>query len=143
MERLLPSLAPRDIPTNVKTILEKGVVELGPYLLLRSEVERLDGLPEPNPDATGVEAFLNHVHPHQPDWDAVACAEGAMTALDVLRRRLLEYANSGPVRLVLTVGFHEFPSSSLRFYRRRDGETWILDDLEAYETEAILVEDLW
>jgi hypothetical protein len=46
------------------------------------------------------------------------------------------------VRVVLSVGFDEYPSSSLRFYRRRQGECWIVDDLEAYESEGILVEDI-
>jgi hypothetical protein len=142
MARLVPTLKPRPIPADVEAALGGGVVELGPYLLLRSEAERVRRPPEPSPDATGVEAFLNHVHPDNPGWGPVECAEAAMTALDVLREAVLGYGRSGPVRVVLSVGFHDIPSSSLRFYRRRPDEHWIVDDLESYESEAILVEDI-
>jgi hypothetical protein len=142
MERLLPTLQPRDVPAEVRAALEDGVVEVGPYLFLRSEARRLDGTPDPNPDATGVEVFHNHVHPDEAGWDAIACAEAGMTALGLLRGKLIAYKRSGPVQVVLSVGFHEYPSSSLRFYRRRPGERWIVDDLETYKSEAILVEDI-
>ncbi len=142
MDGLLPTLKPRDVPADVRAVLESWVVELGPFLLLRSEAVRLQGPPDPNPDATGVEAFLNHVHPDEPGWGIVECAEAAMTALDLLREQIMQYATSGPVRVVLSVGFHELPSSSLRFYRRRPDEQWIVDDIEEYKSEAMLVEDL-
>lgn len=135
-------MGPRSLPADVGAALSSGVTELGPYLLLRCEAERLTAPPDPVPDATSVEALLNHVHPDQDAWTVQECAEAAMTALDVLRQKIVGYPSSGPVQVVLSVGFHEIPGSSLRFYRRRQGETWITDDLESYETEAILVEDI-
>jgi hypothetical protein len=142
IEPLLPTLHPRDVQAEVRAVLQNGVTEVGPYLLLRSEATLLDRTPDPNPDATSVEAFHNHVHPAEPGRDAVACAEAGVTALDLLREKVIGYAMSGPVRVVLSVGFHEYPSSSLRFYRRRQGERWVVDDLEAYKSEVILVEDI-
>lgn len=142
LEDLLPGLHQRAVPADVEAVLTAGVAELGPYLLLRTEAERLREPPSPDPDATGVEASANHVHPDRPGWGVVECAEAGITALELVRSRILAYANSGPVRIVLSVGFHEIPSSSLRFHRRRPGENWIVDDLERYETEGILVEDI-
>jgi hypothetical protein len=142
MESLLPTLKPRAMPGGVEAALSGGVVEFGPYLLLSSEAERLETPPSPSPDATGVEAFLSHIHPDESGWSALECAETAIVALDRLREAIVGYAGSGPVRIVVSVGFHDIPSSSLRFYRRRSGESWITDDLDSYETETILVEDI-
>lgn len=142
MEELLPTLKQRDVPAEVEAVLNGGIVELGPYLLLRSEAERREEPPPPDPDETGVEARLNHVHPDKPGWGAIECAEAAMTALALLRTKILDYPRSGMVQVVLSVGFHDIPSSSLRFYRRRTGQRWVVDDLDSYRSEAILVEDI-
>jgi hypothetical protein len=142
MEKLLPTLRPRPIPADVETDLRMGIAELGPYLLLRSEADRLGSPPQPMPDATGAEAFFNHVHPNGPGWSLQECAEAGMAAFDLLRSVIIDYEQSGPVQLTLGVGYHEIPSSTLRFYRRRPGEIWLTEDLEKYETEAILVEDI-
>ena len=147
MERLLPTLMPRPVPEEVEAALRSGIAEWGPLLLLRCEAERLtaprvDNLLRALQDATGVEAFLNHVHPDQTGWEPEQCAEAAMTALDILREQIIGYALSGPVQVVLSVGFHEIPSSSLRFYRRRPGEPWLDENLDADADEGLLIEDI-
>jgi hypothetical protein len=142
METMLSTLAPGPVPSRIEAELRMGVAELGQYLLFRSEVEQRKAPPDPIPDATGVEASLNDLNVGEQGWGVRKCAQAGLTALDLLRQAIIEYPSSGPVQVVLGVGFHEIPSCTLRFYRRRVGETWIVDDLEGYETEAILVEDI-
>lgn len=78
----------------------------------------------------------------QTGWRLQECAEAGVTSLNLIRQEIIKYSASVPVQLVLAVGFHEIPSCTIRFYRRRAGEIWLTDDLEGYQTEAILVEDI-
>ncbi|MGH9120404.1 MAG: hypothetical protein ACRDYC_00425 [Acidimicrobiales bacterium] len=136
-------MTPLPLDDVLDRILRRGVTDLGGYLLLHYVADRLAGPPDPAPDMTGAEAYLNHVHPVPPGGgDVEECAGMAITALHLLRQQILGCEEAGQVRVVLSVGYHDIPSSSLRFYRRRPGEQWIVDDLESYETEAILVEDI-
>jgi hypothetical protein len=115
------------------------VTESDQYLILHREVDALETRTlDQFSDATGVEAFFNHLHIDPDGWRLQECAEAGLTSLNLLRQEIIKYPASGPLQLVLAVGFHEIPRCTLRFYRHRAGEIWLTDDLEGYETEAIL-----
>jgi hypothetical protein len=88
-------------------------------------------------DETGFEAFVNHVHIE--DVLPGATPSEALVAQAVLFARCLarDLSDASPgeaFEFVLAVG----DSYTVRFNKSRPGQSWLADDIEGYEQEAIL-----
>ena len=86
----------------------------------------------------GFEAFINHVHLDDelelPAADPMVLVQAGRYATELADR--LERAYPGEV-FVLIIGLGD--SCTVRFHKLRPGESWIADDLEGYENEAMMV----
>ena len=135
---LWESTSSRLVPA-LHALLSAGFVEHDGCVFLAA---RSHPLPPDGPlDATGREAFVNHVHIDD------QLAQGGRR--DVARQGWL-YAHAlvgelgrvfpeAAFEVVLAIG----DSATVRFYRRRAHEPpWISADLESYEREAVLVLDV-
>jgi len=83
-------------------------------------------------DRTGYECFVNHVH-FQTGRDKQALEE-VFDYASAIRKALLS-SSDGSFEIILSVADG---GSILRFHKCRPGETWLSEDLESYEQEAIL-----
>jgi len=87
-------------------------------------------------DKTGLEAFVNHIHVEDEPPDAEAAEVRRQAALYVgrLRDELRRAYPTLAFVVVMAIG----DSTLVRFHRDRPGQGWLADDLEGYETEAVL-----
>jgi hypothetical protein len=95
------------------------------------------------PDKTGFECFINHDHlPFTGTNESlISCLEYAA----VLQRALMPLTQDRRFRVMVSLSENdEFPKSActVRFHQIRPGEDSMSDDLEGYESEAILVFDV-
>jgi hypothetical protein len=95
------------------------------------------------PDKTGFECFINHVHlPFDGTTETlISCLEYAATLQDAL----MLLTQDRQFRVIVSLSEDdEFPKSActVRFHQIRPGENWIVEDLEGYKSEAILVFDV-
>jgi hypothetical protein len=93
-------------------------------------------------DMTGYECAVNAIHLE--DYlekgmarEAPALAATAVKCVDWLAERLRRFS-SEPFRIIVSV---DRRNCTLRFHKVRDGESWLADDIEAYE-EAIAASDV-
>jgi hypothetical protein len=143
MTQLLPTLPKVGLTPDVESTVRSGFVERDGCLLLLELADSVPGGPGSFPDLTGYEAVVNQIHLH--DFSAVGLetsAASGVLAVEVLGEQIEAYAGAGPVQIALSVGFHDIPSVVIRFYRRRPGEMYLSDDLNAYESEALLIRDV-
>jgi hypothetical protein len=85
------------------------------------------------PDKTGYEAFVNHIH-----FPFDGTQESLLRCLSftrAIRRALTSIAGGRRFEIVVSVS----DEGTVRFYEIRPGEIWIVDDLESYTEEAILL----
>lgn len=78
-------------------------------------------------DLTGVECFVNHLH-----FQSLA---RALTTAEKIRRTL-EESFSGAFQIIVAGRSGDF---TVRFHKKRAGESWLSEDLEGYEEEAVLL----
>jgi hypothetical protein len=69
--------------------------------------------------------------------EAPALAATAAKCTDWLAERLHKFS-AEPFRIIVSI---ERRHSTMRFHKRRDGETWLADDIESY-AEAIAISDI-
>jgi hypothetical protein len=81
-------------------------------------------------DATGYEAFVNHVH-----VDDYVQDRGLWLAVSILYAARIKAKDP---RLVVIISIDE-QSCTVRFHRMRVGEEWLSGDLEGYADEGIMV----
>ncbi len=112
--------------------------------LLASEYERNKHVKVADfPDKTGFENFINHVHlPFAGTNDSlISCLEYAAT----LQAALMPLTHERQFRVIVSLS-DDAPSArfacTVRFHQIRPGESWISENLEGYESEAILVFDV-
>ena len=138
-----PSIgAPADgieLDPRLAAILADGFLELGDCVVLAHEAGSVAAAPiDSYPDATGFEAFINHMHLEDelelPAADPTVLAQAGRYATELADR--LERAFPGET-FVLIIGLGD--SCTVRFHKLRSGESWIADDLEGYENEAVMV----
>jgi hypothetical protein len=95
------------------------------------------------PDKTGFEHFINHVH-----FPFTQTKESLLSSLgyaESLRKSLLPLAEDRRLRVFLSISQDDRSpkfTCTVSFYTIRQGEILITDDLEEYESEAILVFDV-
>lgn len=113
-------------------------------VLLKDEFERnrhvkVSGLP----DKTGFECFLNHVH-----FCFTGTRESFVSCLGyaaALQEALMPLAQSRRFRVIVGISEDDCSPSfncTVRFHQIRPGEVWLSEDLEGYESEAILFFDV-
>ena len=95
-------------------------------------------------DLTGYEATANSTHVEALGGSP---AKGFLTpllgTLDHLVKELVAAELSSGVRVIgLLNQDSEFPSATCRFHRRRADETWLKEDIDSYEDEAVFIFDL-
>jgi hypothetical protein len=94
-------------------------------------------------DETAFECFVNHIHlPFDGTGKTLTrCLEYAVT----LENALIPLTTDRRFRVIVSLSDDgEFPKSActVRFHQIRTGQNWILEDLEEYESDAILVFDV-
>ena len=88
------------------------------------------------PDKTGFECFINQDHFtfDRTRNSLKSCLERAA----VLQQGLLSFAKSRRFRMIVSIS-DEDPDCNIRFHQVRSGESWLSNDLEGYNSEAVLV----
>jgi len=87
------------------------------------------------PDRTGFECFVNHIHIRDflETSDAPECLRQGLRWAEHLRGKL---EGHGKFNIIVSC---DDTDCSVRFHRVRPGESWLLDDLEGYRAESVLV----
>jgi hypothetical protein len=86
-------------------------------------------------DRTGLECFVNHIHigDFLETSDVIECLRQGLRWASGLRGKLQEHG-----RFNVMVSCDD-TRCSVRFHRVRPGESWMMDDLESYRAESVLV----
>jgi len=87
------------------------------------------------PDRTGFECFVNHIHTGDflQTSDVIERLRQALIWAVTLRRKL---EGHGKFNIIVAC---DDADCSVRFHRVRPGESWLVDDLESYTAESVLV----
>ena len=116
---------PKSLIPELKKILAAGFVQKNGCLLLASNANRSFG--GKSKDRIGYECFVNHIH------------------ADNFPQAWL-YANKLAKRLSLSrvceckvIVSYDGKDATVRFHKIRPGQSWLLEDLESYQEEAIAV----
>jgi uroporphyrinogen-III synthase len=126
MQRLLKRTgSPKRLAPKLKGILDAGLVERDECLLLASEAARSFG--RELMDALGYECFANHIH--------IADFEQAWLYANELTKML---SRSRFGKCAVLVSF-DGKDATVRFHRIRPGQSWLSENLEGYQEEAIAV----
>lgn len=132
--------APKELHPELARMLAGGFAEVGHAIVLSccTEAGRTVSV-EDCQDFTGYEALVNHIHIEDALLDAGPdeLLRQGLAFVSALDRTLRVAYPDHPFQIVFGVG----DSYTVRFYRRRPGEDWLVDDLESYE-EALLVVDI-
>jgi hypothetical protein len=85
------------------------------------------------PDSTGSESFVNHFH--LPFDDTRESLLLCLSSANAIKRGLEPLADVRRFQIVVAVS----DDCTVRFYEIRSGEKWLVEDIESYAEEAILV----
>ena len=128
-------------PDALCRIVDSGFVRTNDSIVLKTQASGARSVKLSDfPDETGYEAFVNHFHLE--DYlsnDEMSTSDRLRVGIALARnlRELLRF--SFPMEnfaVILSVnGAHYI----VRFYKIRTGQDWLVDDLETYEEEALLV----
>lgn len=144
-ERLSEVLPEVVLHPRLAALVQAPFVRVDGGLLLESLVTGSPGR-EAFQDATGYEAFINKFHVD--DWTdeagfdserlRVMLQQGTKAAI-VLADRL---RREGRYQVLLSLDLDsEWPSMTLRFFGRREGERWSAEDLDSYQLDEVLTID--
>jgi hypothetical protein len=128
-----------DLDPRLAAILADGLADIGPCVVLAHHLDAVAAAEiDSFPDATGFEAFINHVHLDEelalPAADPAVLAQAGRYATGLSELLATEHPGDDFV-LILAVS----DSCVVRFHKLRSGEAWVADDLEGYEHKAVLV----
>ena len=130
------------VPSPFQLLIGGGFNEVQGCVFLRRffGYDTLMALPPDDP--TGNECSVNSFHLE--DYlekgmarEAPALAATAAKCTDWLAERLHKFS-AAPFRIIVSI---ESRHCTIRFHKRRDGETWVADNIEGYE-EAIAIVDI-
>ena len=99
-------------------------------------------------DLTGCECAINHVHLEdfvEPTnhKDRETLFKSGISFAYRLKEKLISTFPQERFRIILSYNLNDPPACVVRFHKVRAGENWIkLDDLEGYESEAVMVMDV-
>lgn len=139
MLELWASPGPSELTADLEAALADGLTERQGCLVLASQSSPAQ--PADFDDATGYEAFINHLHIDTDDGSAVSKAiHAAARVAEMVQSRMLQSrGDERPVRLIVSAEHRD--AATVRFHRLRAGEEWLADDLESYP-EAVCVRDV-
>jgi len=124
-ELLKGAQIPNSLPENLKAIIRAGFVERNECILLASELSRSHG--GDAIDRVGYECFVNHVHiDNFPD--AWLFANELLDALKQVFR--------SKCAVIVSV---DGKKATVRFHQVGSEKSWLHEDLDDYEDEAIAV----
>jgi hypothetical protein len=127
------------LPAQLQELLDEGFCEMDDCVFFARFANRVKTASQSDfPDRTGYECFVNHVHVDDYLEAGAASAPLLATIGVAFARRLAEMLSARNGGFVVIVGSDDL-SSSVRFHRARNGESWLSDDLESYRDEAIAV----
>jgi hypothetical protein len=94
-------------------------------------------------DKTGFECFINHIHlPFRSTTESlVSCLAHAVS----IEKALIPLAQNRRFRVIVGISVDDSSSErncTIRFHQIRSGEGWVADNLEGYESDAVLVFDV-
>ena len=128
-----------ELDPRLAAILADGFLDLGGCVVLAYDADSLVAAPiESYPDATGFEAFINHLHLDDelelPATDPLVLEQAGRYVTELAELLESEYPDER-FAVIIAVG----DSCVVRFHKHRSGESWIADGLEGYGTEAVMV----
>ena len=127
-----------ELPVELKSIIKAGVCEKNGCIVLATLSKACQHAKLADfVDYTGYECFINHLH-----IDDYVNENIFLTALCFMSEvsDLVKY--KFPDRLFRFIIARENDSScNVRFHRLRDGEVWLVEDINQYHEEGILVMD--
>jgi hypothetical protein len=128
-----------ELDPRLAAILADGFLELGDCVVLAHEEGSVEAARiESYPDATGFEAFINHLHLDDelelPATDPLVLEQAGRYVTELAELLESEYPDER-FAVIIAVG----DSCVVRFHKQRSGESWIADGLEGHGTEAVMV----
>jgi len=146
MIQLLYDLAvkqPAPLPQHLQHVLSGGLLEEDDCWFLAAcrgdpkyTVERFG-------DRTGLESFVNSVHVDDTEKvDPITLQKRGLAYIEALRKLLEPY---GAFKIILGFSYSEPEdgpkelTSTVRFHKVRLGEAWLIEDLEGYKMDSLLV----
>lgn len=143
MTRLLAKRRPQRVRLTKELLhyLKGGVVERKGCVLLKAmKSSSRNPVIRPGDDETGYECFENHIHIIPKGLRVTSPLDLAVGYADQLALMLQASRLRGPFRII--VGYEpKHRTSTVRFHRLRQGQVWLLEDLESYKEEAVLTID--
>lgn len=131
---LLPDEAP--LSPGLRRLIDAGIEQAHGCYFLANLLKGCRHMTSGDfPDATGFECFVNkmYVNDFTDDLDQTALRQQGLAYAQALRAKLATLDTP----FVVIVNFGE-KDCIVRFHAVRDGETWLTEDLEAYEMDALL-----
>lgn len=142
-----------ELDVRLHGLAEAGIVALGGAVVFAAKVAP-GWRPAKGESLTGVEAGLNKVFldelvdTDQQGWAASCIGQGVLLANRVFH--LAALATGLPIDVALSADlggpvavngstFDTFPSSTFRFYVRRDDDPWMSEDLEGFDQPVALI----
>lgn len=128
--------APAKMPGRLREVAESALVEVEGAVLVDNLY--LSGMP-PSPtsqDLTGYECFVNHFH-----LDDYTRGDQFGLGLLVMKRILERFNAQFPDRVLRSIIAFNGDEFSVRFHVVRQGESWLTENLNDYQNDAILVID--
>lgn len=133
-----------ELPAKLRSLISSNVVEAGGCFFLEPFYDSgmdMEHLLQQLQDRTGVECFVNHIH--------VSDYVDSRTGSDPIRYLVtgLRYACLlqsklkiiGGFEIIVSYGEDEIPDCTVHFHKTRENEKYLLDELDEYRDEAILV----
>jgi hypothetical protein len=124
-ELLKGTKPPKRLTPRLMAVLDAGFIEKDGCLLLASEATR--GFGGDSTDPIGYESFVNHIH--------IADFPQAWLYANHLAKRL-SHSRLGECAVIVSF---DGKDATVRFHRIRSDRSWLAEDLDGYQEEAVAV----
>jgi hypothetical protein len=143
MSSLLAGVLPDFVPPEFRQLVAEGFTQVGGHVGWQAWAPA-GGAVDVTPfhDSTGFECTANSLHVEDylaPQPGGHRLAPIALACARLLANQLRRWV-ADPCRIIVNVRPAD-GTSTLRFHKIREDESWIADDLEGYQDEAVLVLD--
>jgi hypothetical protein len=139
MKGLLDDLAskpPPSLPVALSAVISEGFVSQGAYSFLRGLRNHPgNAIPSMFPDETGYECFVNHIHIDTHSDEPLPLA---MVFADKIGNAWASSGQSNSLRVI--VSWND-TSCVVRCHVVRPHQSWLDENLEAYQHDAVWVND--
>jgi hypothetical protein len=132
----LGSKPPPSLPIALSAVINEGFVTQGECSFLRGLWKhRGNAIPSMFPDETGYECFINHIHI---DTHSAEPLTLAMVFADKLGKAWVSSGSRSSLRVIVSCND---TGCVVRCHLARPSQSWLDENLEAYEHEAVWVND--